>query len=67
MADVLSLDDSITVLFGSFSKCIKTKDYTALEPGMAGNKYFAPGVGNILSVMVEGGLERSELVNITNG
>lgn len=64
-ADVLSLNASITVLYGSFSNCLKTKDYTALEPGVAENKYFAPGIGNILTVMVEGGSERSELVNIT--
>jgi hypothetical protein len=65
MADVLSLDESIMVPYGSFSRCLKTKDYTALEPGVAENKYFAPGVGNILTVMVEGGSERSELVNLT--
>jgi hypothetical protein len=65
MADVLSLNESITVLYGSFSKCLKTKDYTALEPGVAENKYFAPGVGNVLTVMAKGGSERSELVDIT--
>ena len=30
------------------------------------NKYFAPGAGFILSVMVKGGEERVELVNITH-
>ena len=65
MADVLSLNESTTVLYGSFNNCLKTKDYTALEPGVSENKYFAPGVGNILTVMVEGGSEQSELVSIT--
>jgi hypothetical protein len=65
MADVLSLNESITVLYGSFSSCLKTKDYTGLEPGVAENKYFAPAVGNILTVMIEGGSERSELLSIT--
>jgi hypothetical protein len=62
MADVLSLNESTTVRYGSFNNCLKTKDYTALEPGVAENKYFAPGVGNILTVMIEGG---SELVSVT--
>jgi hypothetical protein len=65
MAEVLGLNESTTVPYGSFNNCLKTKDYTALEPGVVENKYFAPGVGNIRTVMVEGGSEHSELVNIT--
>ena len=65
MAKVLSLDASATVPYGSFDNCLKTKDYTPLEPGVVENKYFAPGIGNILTVMVRGGSERSELVDIT--
>jgi hypothetical protein len=64
-ADVLSLNETTTVPYGSFTTCLKTKDYTALEPGVVENKYFAPGVGNIQTVMVEGGSEHSELVKIT--
>jgi hypothetical protein len=65
MAKVLSLDASATVPYGSFDNCLKTKDYTSLEPGVVENKYFAPRIGNILTVMVQGGSERSELVDIT--
>jgi hypothetical protein len=65
MAKVLSLDASATVPYGFFDNCLKTKDYTPLEPGVIENKYFASGIGNILTVMVQGGSERSELVDIT--
>jgi hypothetical protein len=64
MAEVLSLNESISVPYGSFNNCLKTKDFTALEPGVVENKYYAPGVGVISTIMVEGGSERSELVAI---
>jgi hypothetical protein len=64
MAEVLSLNESISVPYGSFNNCLKTKDFTALEPGVVENKYYAPGVGVISAIMVEGGSERSELVAI---
>lgn len=44
-SDILSLNESITVAYGSFINCIKTKDYTPLEPGIYEYKWFCPGVG----------------------
>lgn len=65
-AKVLSLHVKKTVPFGSFKHCLKTKDYSLLEPDVVEYKYYAPGVGFILSDMVKGGEERVELVNITH-
>jgi hypothetical protein len=65
MAQILSLGESVTVAYGSFGNCLKTREYTPLEPGVAENKYYAPGVGHVLTVMVTGGSERVELVDIT--
>jgi hypothetical protein len=65
MADVLSLNESPTVPYGSFDNCLKTKDFTRLQPSVIENKYYAPGIGVVLEVMVKGGSDRSELVNIT--
>lgn len=65
MAEILSLDEFVTVTYGSFNNCLKTKEYTLLEPGVVENKYYASGVGNIPTVTVKGGSERSEPVNIT--
>jgi len=64
MADVLSLNESVSVFYGSFENCLKTKDWTPLEPDVVEHKYYAPGVGVVLEVMVEDGGERVELVDI---
>lgn len=65
MAEVFALDESVSIEYGSFENCLKTKEWTPLEPGVEENKYYAPGIGFILEVMTEGGSERLELVDIT--
>ncbi len=65
MARVLSLDESARVPYGCFDDLLLTKEWTPLEPGVVDHKYYAAHVGFILSVMVKGGDERSELVRIT--
>ncbi|MBM3243165.1 hypothetical protein FJZ31_43450 [Candidatus Poribacteria bacterium] len=64
MADVLSLNESVSVPYGSFENCLKTKDWTPLEPDVVEHKYYAPGVGVVLEVMVKGETQRMELVDI---
>ena len=64
MAEVLSLNESVSVPYGSLNNCLKTKDFTSLEPSVVENKYYAPGVGVVLTIMGEGGSERSEIVDI---
>jgi hypothetical protein len=67
-AQVLSVTASATVPYNSgttFTNCVQTKDYSDLEPEVVENKYFAPGVGQVLTVMVQGGDEREELVAST--
>jgi hypothetical protein len=64
MADILSLSESASVKYGSFADCLKTRDYTPLEPDIIENKYFAPGVGEILITLEKGGTERMELTEI---
>lgn len=63
MGEVLSLNESVSVPYGSFENCLKTKDWTPLEPGIVAHKFYAPGVGLVLEI--EAGLERVELVDIT--
>jgi hypothetical protein len=65
MAQVLSTNSSVTVPYGSFRHVLATKEWTPLEPGVTENKYYAPGVGNVKTVMVEGGDEEYELVSVT--
>ncbi|AKB25061.1 hypothetical protein MSMTP_1592 [Methanosarcina sp. MTP4] len=64
-AEVLSLSETITVAYGSFENCLKTREFTTLEPGEEENKYYASGIGLLLEEEVEGGDERLELVEIT--
>jgi hypothetical protein len=64
MAEVLSLSAPATVVFGSYPSCLQTREWTPLEPGVAEEKFYAPGVGLVLEVMVEGGTGRVELVDI---
>jgi hypothetical protein len=64
MAEVLSLNESVSVPYGSFENCLKTQEWTPLEPDVVENKYYAPGVGVIKEVAVEGESERVELVEV---
>jgi len=45
MARVLSLNESVTVTYGSFDHVIETKEWTPLEPGYFEKKYYAREVG----------------------
>lgn len=67
MGEVLSLDESVTVPYGTFAHCVKTNDFSALEPDVVENKYFCPDIGQVLTVTVEGGSDRQELVSVTTG
>lgn len=63
-AEVVSLDNTITVPFGTFNNCLKTLETNPLEPGFEEFKYYAPGIGFILAEEVgEDAFE--ELVDIT--
>jgi hypothetical protein len=65
MAQVRSLDASVCVPYGCFDNVLVTKEWTPLERGVVEKKYYAEGVGFILSVMTKGGEERLELVSVS--
>ena len=62
-AEVLALDEKVTVAAGSYAHCLKTNEFTPLEPGINEFKYYAPGVGNVLVVHTDTG-KRTELVSV---
>ena len=64
MGEVLALGTTVTVPAGRFENCVMTRDFTPIDPGVDEHKYFAPGVGVVLEVVVETG-ERVELVDVT--
>jgi hypothetical protein len=49
-AAVLSLDKTIRVPAGTFHHCVETEEITGLEPGALEHKFYAPGVGNVLTI-----------------
>jgi len=63
-AESLSLETVVTVPYGTFRHCLQSEETTPLEPDALEDKYYAPGVGNVLTVDRVTG-ERDELVQIT--
>lgn len=63
LARVESLSESVRVPYRSFSGALKTFEFTPIEPDARENKYYARGVGEVLTVNLETG-EREELVSI---
>jgi hypothetical protein len=61
--EVIGVDEGVTVPFGPFTDCIKTRDTTPLDPAVDENKYYCPGVGLVLAVDVPTG-EREELTTV---
>jgi len=65
MADVVSLGETVTVPFGTFKNCLKTRDWSKIDPTLNEYKYYSTDVaGVVLEVIVDSG-ERVELVNVT--
>ena len=62
-AAVESLSDTVTVPAGTFTNCLKTPETTPLEPDLHEAKWYAPGVGNVLTQDLDSG-ERLELIRI---
>jgi hypothetical protein len=63
MGQVLSVDESLTVPFGSFDQVVKTLDFSNIEAGKE-QKFYAPGIG-LLKEMDVNGNEEVVLMNMT--
>lgn len=64
MAQVVSIDESVTVPYGSFTGCLKTRDWNPLELGKDEHKYYCPDVaGVVLEVGIADG-EKVELIDV---
>ncbi|HEY5928552.1 MAG TPA: hypothetical protein VIV11_42990 [Kofleriaceae bacterium] len=64
--EVLSIDASVMVPYGSFTGCVQTRDFTALDPEVEENKYYCPGVGQVRAMITKGGAEHEDLISVTN-
>jgi len=65
MGDVIALGESVTVPYGTFKDCLKTRDWSKVEPTSNEYKYYCPDAGIVvLEVVAESG-EKTELIDIT--
>lgn len=64
MAEVLSTNESVTVPYGSFVNCIKTRDFTPLEPDVQEYKYYCKEAGSLVLEEQQGVSGRMELVDV---
>jgi hypothetical protein len=62
-AETLSVNESVTMRVGSFSNCLQSQETTPLETDLLEHKFYAPGVGNVLTIDVKTG-SRVEIVRI---
>lgn len=62
--EILELGATATTPFGDFSGCIRTHDFSSLETSVNENKYYAAGVGIVLSIDVNTG-QREELISFS--
>ena len=47
MATVVAVNEAVSVPSGSYLGCLKTKDFSPLEPGVEEFKWYCPGVGMV--------------------
>jgi hypothetical protein len=67
LAQVERLRQHVSVDYGSFDDALLTREWTPLEPCVAEEKWYAPGVGFVKSRMTSGGQEDVQLVSVTPG
>ncbi len=65
-ATLLNTNSIVHVRYGTFNNCVETEEFTRLKPGEIEHKYYAYGVGQVLTMVVKGGKEREELINIAH-
>ncbi len=65
IAKIVATDETVTVPAGTFQHCLKTREWSPIEPDQIEFKYYAAGIGVVLEVTADTG-ERLELVQIIN-
>ncbi len=62
-AMVLNTNSNAVTPYGSFENCVETKEFTRLDPEDIEHKFYAKGVGQVLTTSAT---EREELISITH-
>ena len=61
-AEVLSTEEQVEVATGRYTEALMTKDLVPLEPKVNEYKFYARGIGPVLTLKTSGGTGREELV-----
>jgi hypothetical protein len=65
--EVLSTDQQVEVPFGHFAQALMTEDTNPLEPKVNEHKFYAKGVGPVLTLDISGASGREDLVSYQAG
>lgn len=65
--EVLSTDEQVEVAAGRYEDAVMTRDTNPLEPNVNEHKFYARGVGPVLTLKISGGSGREELVSYAEG
>jgi hypothetical protein len=63
---VIAKNQTVKVPYGTFHNAVLTMEWTPLEPKVASEKYYVPGIGIVAERNLSGGLENIELLNMTH-
>jgi hypothetical protein len=64
-AEIVRVDETVTIGLGTFTNCLKIRETTPLEPDVLEFKYYAPGIG-VIKVENATDLETEELTAYGN-
>jgi hypothetical protein len=54
----------VTVPYGQFRHALRTRETTAVEPGVVDRKVYVRGIGEVVERSVRGGRDRLVLVDV---
>ncbi|MFL5771366.1 MAG: hypothetical protein ACJ765_14940 [Chloroflexota bacterium] len=66
-AEILAVDEHVEVPAGTYDGCLKTRDYTPLEPDVEEQKFYARGVGPVRVIQTSGGTSAENLLEFMPG
>jgi hypothetical protein len=64
-ARVVAINQKVSVPYGRFTGCLKTEEFTPLDPGATSVKWYCPGIGFVKGDDVTGGTGHSALAEIS--
>ncbi|MFP5371857.1 MAG: hypothetical protein ACLGI3_14075, partial [Actinomycetes bacterium] len=65
VAEVVELGESVTTPVGTYEGVLVTEDWTPLEPDARERKFYAPDIGLVRELQIEGGNAESLLTEFT--